>query len=71
MIENTRMPGAVEFKDGKIEGNDISFSYVRQMGGRDFNIKWTGTLFGDDLKLKREFAGGMGGGGDMMPGGGR
>jgi enterochelin esterase-like enzyme len=63
MIENTRMPGAVEFKDGKIEGNDISFSYVRQMGGRDFNIKWTGTLSGDELRLKRGFTGGM------MPGG--
>ncbi len=68
-IENTRMPGAIEFKEGKIEGDKISFSYVRQMGGRDFNINWTGTLSGDELRLKRGFAGGMGGG--RMPGGGR
>ena len=72
-IENTRMPGAIEFKDGKIEGDEISFTYVRQMGGQGFNIKWTGTLSGDELKLKRGFAGGgMGGfGGGRMPGGGQ
>jgi len=65
-IENTQMPGAIEFKDGKIEGDEISFTYVRQMGGQGFNINWTGTLSGDGLKLKRGFAGGS-----MMPGGGR
>jgi enterochelin esterase-like enzyme len=63
-LENSQMPGAVEFKDGKIEGNKISFSYVRQMNGQDMPISWTGTLSGDDLKLKREVAGGG------MPGGG-
>jgi hypothetical protein len=72
-IENTRMPGAIEFKEGKIEGDEISFSYVRQLGGRDFKINWTGTLSGSELKLKRGFEGdGLGGfGGDRMPGGGR
>ncbi len=72
-IENTQMPGAIEVKDGKIEGDKISFSYVRQMGGQGFNINWTGTLSGDELKLKRGFAGGgmSGFGGGMMPGGGR
>ncbi|MBN2062301.1 MAG: esterase family protein [Deltaproteobacteria bacterium] len=71
-IENTQMPGAIEFKDGKIEGNNISFSYDRDMGGRGFKVEWTGTLSGDELKLKRGLAGGMGGfGGGGMPGGGR
>jgi len=65
-IENSQFPGPVEFKDGKIEGNKISFSYVRQMGGQDSKISWTGTLSGDELKLKREVGGGGG-----MPGGGR
>ncbi len=64
-IENTQMPGAIEFKDGKVEGDNISFNYVRQMMGQDFPIKWTGTLSGDEMKLKRE----LGGGG--MPGFGR
>ncbi|MGD9159624.1 MAG: alpha/beta hydrolase-fold protein [Desulfobacteraceae bacterium] len=71
-IENTRMPGAIEFKDGKIEGNNISFSYDRDMGGRGFKVEWTGTLSGDELKLKRGLGGGMGGfGRGGMPGGGR
>ncbi len=65
-IENTQMPGAIEFKDGKIEGDKISFSYVRQMMGQDMKISWTGTLSGDELKLKRDAGGGGG-----MPGGGR
>ena len=45
-----------EFKDGKIEGDKISFSYVRQMNGQDMKISWTGTLSGDEIKLKRDAA---------------
>jgi hypothetical protein len=66
MLENPQMPGAIEFKDGKIEGDNISFSYVRQMNGQDFKISWTGTLSGDEIKLRREAGGGGG-----MPGAGR
>jgi enterochelin esterase-like enzyme len=66
MLENSQMPGAIEFKDGKIEGDNISFSYVRQMNGQDFKISWTGTLSGDEIKLRREAGGGGG-----MPGAGR
>jgi enterochelin esterase-like enzyme len=69
-LENTQMPGAIEFKDGKIEGDKISFDYVRQMTGQGFQVKWTGTLSGDEIKLKRELAGGGAPGGGM-PGLGR
>ena len=62
-IENSQFPGAIEFKDGKLEGNTISFSYMRQVGGQDMKISWTGTLSGDELKLKRSVGGGMPGGG--------
>jgi enterochelin esterase-like enzyme len=65
-LDNSQMPGAIEFKDGKIEGDKISFSYVRQMNGQDMKISWTGTLSGDEIKLKREAGGGGG-----MPGSGR
>ncbi len=65
-IENPQMPGAIEIKDGKIEGDKISFSYVRQMGGQDMKISWTGTFSGDEMKLKRDAGGGGG-----MPFGGR
>jgi predicted esterase len=67
-IENSQMPGAIELKDGKIEGDKISFNYVRQLNGQDMKISWTGTLAGDEIKFKREVAGG--GGGGMMGGGG-
>jgi enterochelin esterase-like enzyme len=67
-IENTQMPGAIEIKDGKIEGNNIFFGYVRNVSGQNFNMSWTGTLSGDELKLKRELAGGgMGGGRGAAP----
>jgi enterochelin esterase-like enzyme len=66
-FENTQFPGVIEFKDGKIEGDKISFEYVRQVSGQDFDVKWTGTVSGDELKLKRELAGG----GMGMPGMGR
>jgi enterochelin esterase-like enzyme len=65
-LDNSQMPGAIEFKDVKIEGDKISFNYVRQMNGQDMKIFWTGTLSGDEIKLKREAGGGGG-----MPGGGR
>jgi len=62
-IENTQFPGAIAFKDGTVEGNTISFRYMRQFGGQEMNISWTGTLSGDELKLKRTVGGGMPGGG--------
>jgi enterochelin esterase-like enzyme len=61
-IVNPQMPGTIAFKDGKIEGNTISFDYVRQTNGQDIKIVWTGTLAGDELKLKRGVGGGIPGG---------
>jgi enterochelin esterase-like enzyme len=61
-LVNPQMPGAIEIKDGKIEGDKISFDYERQMNGQGIKIIWTGTLAGDEIKLKR----GVG-----TPGGGR
>ncbi len=43
----------------KIEGDQISFDYVRQMNGQDVKIIWTGTLSGDEIKLRRGVGGGM------------
>ena len=61
--ENSQIPGAIEIQDGKIEGDKISFNYVRQMMGQDMKISYTGTLSGDEMKLRRELAGGAPGGG--------
>jgi enterochelin esterase-like enzyme len=62
-LVNPQMPGATEFKDGKIEGDKISFDYVRQMNGQDIEIVWTGTLSGDEIRPRRGVAGGMPGAG--------
>ena len=35
--ENSQTPGVVELKEGKIEGDKISFNYVRQLNGRRCN----------------------------------
>jgi len=67
-LDNTQMPGAIELKDGKIDGNKISFTIVRQMNDQDMKISWTGTLSGDEIKFKRESASGGAPGG--APGGG-
>jgi predicted esterase len=69
-LDNSQFPGAVELKDGKIEGDKISFNYVRQMNGQDSKIAWTGTLSGNEMKLKREIGGGPGGAGGGMRAGG-
>lgn len=61
-LNNPSMGGAVDFNDGKIEGDKITFSYMRQ----NMKILWTGTLSGNEIKLKREVGGGMPGAG---PGG--
>ena len=57
-LENSQMPGAIEFRDGKIEGDQISFDYVRQINGQDMKISWTGKLSGDEIKFRRGLAGG-------------
>ena len=65
-LENSQMPGAVEIKDGKIDGDNISFTIVRKMGETEMKILWKGKIAGDEIKFEREVAGGGMGG----PGGG-
>ena len=66
ILTNTRIPGDVEIKEGKIEGDKISFSLTRNFGQNDMKIVWKGTVAGDEIKFMRSVeGGGMGG-----PGGG-
>ena len=53
--------GAVDIKDGKVDGNNVTFSITRNMGGSDVTTKYTGTLDGDTLKLEFERPGRNGG----------
>jgi hypothetical protein len=64
-LDNSQMPGAVEIKDGKINGDDLSFYVMRKIGESDMKIVWKGKISGEEIKFKREAEGGqgMGGGG--------
>ena len=67
-LDNSLAPGAIEIKDGKIEGNNISFHVLRTLfGENESKIVWKGTVSGDEIKFTRTIEGGMMGGG---PGGG-
>lgn len=44
-------------KDGKINGDNISFSISVDMGGQEMNIEMKGVLSGDDLKLSLDMMG--------------
>jgi enterochelin esterase-like enzyme len=43
----------VELKDGKVDGDKISFVEILNMGGNEIRITYTGTIAGGELKLTR------------------
>jgi hypothetical protein len=71
-LDNPQAGGPVDLKDGKIDGENVSFTIVRQMGEMDMKLLWKGKIAGEEIKFKREMQGGMGGPGGGMggPGGG-
>jgi len=38
--------------DGKVDGNNVTFKTSQQMGGNAITVDYSGTLSGDELKLK-------------------
>jgi hypothetical protein len=42
----------IAISDGKIDGNNVSFSVKREMNGNSIVTKYEGVLTGDELKLK-------------------
>jgi len=44
--------GAVDIQDGKVDGNNISFSITREMQGNSIKILYEGTAAGDEIKFK-------------------
>jgi hypothetical protein len=44
-------PPPSEIKNGKIEGDKVSFEVVREMGGNTMTTKYEGTVSGDEMKL--------------------
>jgi hypothetical protein len=74
-LNNSQQPGDVEIKEGKIAGDDISFTLTRKIGENDLKVLWKGKVSGDEIKFTRTIGGGAGGpgggaGGPGGPGGG-
>ena len=49
--------GETPIQDGKISGDEISFSVTRNFGGNEFKINYTGKVSGDTIKLKFKMRG--------------
>ncbi len=60
-INNTQAPGDVELNDGKVSGDEISFSLIRKIGNNDMKVVWNGKISGDEIKFTRTAQGGAGG----------
>ncbi len=46
--------GDTEISDGKVDGDNISFSVVREFNGNKFTMKYNGTVSPDGIKFKVE-----------------
>jgi len=44
--------GETPIQDGKISGDDISFTVVRNFGGNEIKINYKGKVSGDSINLK-------------------
>ena len=45
-------PMESQITDGKIDGNNISFKITMQMGGNSMTSEYSGTVSGDEIKLR-------------------
>jgi hypothetical protein len=45
-------PPPTEITDGKVDGNNISFTVKREMNGNTMVTKYEGVVSGDEIKLK-------------------
>jgi hypothetical protein len=55
--ENSYAPGPAEISKGRMDGQAISFVVIRDIGGADVDVAWTGTLAGNRLTLQRSIKG--------------
>jgi hypothetical protein len=46
--------GEVQISDGKVDGNNVSFTVVREFQGNKVTIKYNGVVSGDEMKLTIE-----------------
>jgi|ERR1700722_13730260 len=60
--------GEAEISDGKISGDEISFSQTMEFNGNQMKILYKGTISGDQITFTRMREGGGGGGGGKKGG---
>jgi hypothetical protein len=53
--------GPVEISDGKVEGDTVSFTVVRNFNGNEIKQNFKGTISGSEIKFTRTTEGGQGG----------
>ena len=61
-LNNPLMPGEVAIDEGKVSGEDVSFSLKRKIGETEMKVIWKGKVSGDEIKFVRTAEGGMAGG---------
>lgn len=54
------LAGPTDIKDGKIDGDAVSFYVVRMLGENETKVMWKGTVAGDEIKFTRQAQGGAG-----------
>lgn len=52
-LNNSAQPGDVAIQEGKVIGDDISFSLMRNIGGTEMKVLWQGKISGDEIKFTR------------------
>jgi opacity protein-like surface antigen len=57
----SEMMGKSVITDGKIDGDNISFTITANFQGNDMKLNYKGKVAGDTIKLSVEFQGGGGG----------
>ena len=53
--------GPVEITNGKVEGDSVSFTVVRNFNGNEIKQNFKGTVSGNEIKFTRTMEGGQGG----------
>jgi hypothetical protein len=62
-VTESSFAGKSEIKDGKVDGDTVTFSIALKFGDQDMTMKYTGKVAGNEIKFKAE---GSDGGGMTM-----
>ncbi len=62
----SQMLGKSTITDGKVDGDNISFSITASMQGNEMKLSYKGKISGDGIELTSEIQGGGGGGGQAI-----